>query len=1461
MKNKYLKYIYALIIFYLVWLIFIPLGFRLIIKPVLNLIKPIANVEIIRPRLHTGILPNIKFKADKITLLNKDNSSAFEITKPKLNVRIIPFLAGKVHINSFEGVNIDAKLNLKDKLYLGDYPILIPEKKIDLKINRIKIKKLDIMLDETNSKHVLSGDNLYFKTTRRAFVCSGKSALKSNQNTAFINYNVNFPRYKNLRNTKFDINVLNLNLQPFSNLISNLTNNEVTSMFGTINLSSNNKNLTANLDKIKICFKDKYRDIILPETFKIESKHKIKENGFKIKTLTADGKNIHASLKGEIKSIFSQKPFFNLQVDIKPSDMRAGALMLPPIITPDINIPKLKQYPFYADISGKMKIKGKFPEPDITGDIKVTNGVLIRPIPNTTKGADINIKFIGKQLLLDVVVPAGGKEVVYVSGDIMVYGDKYAHLKVKSSQNVNLGVAEFALNPIHEVFCFMLGPVPIMDINGLGNVDIRIEGTKKDPHIWGDFNFKNTSARFLEINNMVLERANGNLNFNDQNAHFKNDTGILHGKKVTVDGVCTLFGDLDFNVTANNQNLNDLYKILTTSPMLKDIKSIVPVLTNIKGSSDFFLNLKGKLLDINDLKINENVLPKGFIKLLGNSVNIENLTVKNLKGQINFNKKDCDFDLNGNLSSGSKSTIIGFIKDNIADIDINTPKLYVNDLSPKSFKFLDPLYVKLKAHYKGPLNEIEIGGIDAIIDILHDFKPVKNSKINSGKILLKNSNLNISNLKGKIKQNPFNVNLRADNIGNKKLNLTNAKINGNINCKSFDLTAINAIIQANIMSYDIQKELNKLYFKSGTADIWAKIRNSRTDATINIHPAKMNYLLYKNTKKENVITPINLISGQITIRNNLLKLNKINTLVDEMPVLLYGEIKNIYQNPQYNIKLHSKLMQKTFDKYWNSYNIYPIKTNGDILYYANILGNKTRTKIKSDVKIEANSSIYYMGATIGDSINPITVNIDADIDKTGWIKLNKFKYNKLISSQNHKQTILPLVSMHGQLKNLGKIFEFHNFIIKTENPTNANLFNIIFKKPTIKQGYFTSNLKMNGRSDRPKIIGKLDVNNLEMPYLNTTVKGLNINFKPDVITLTTKGTVLDNYIMGNINIKNNLVPPYRINNADIYINDLNIDSSMNQLKQLELKGISSAISTDIDTSGTTLIHSILLNNVKIRAGIVRIRNIKASNLIANCSMNEKMQLSVDKFKFNMASGTISGKIKYNLLNNLTNMELNANKVNANELSIALFDLPNQIFGSLTGAIELNFKATNDTTRLSTLSGYGTFNVSKGRMPKLGSLEYLLRAGNLIKGGITSLSMNGIIDIITPMKTGEFSGIKGRLRIKDGIAKTVEIQTIGKNLNLYMAGSLNLSNQNADMHVYGQLSRKISTILGAAGNISLNTLFNKIPWISLDNNSPLINDLNKIPGIELSNKSTRRFMVEILGDINGENFVKSFKWIN
>ena len=82
-----------------------------------------------------------------------------------------------------------------------------------------------------------------------------------------------------------------------------------------------------------------------------------------------------------------------------------------------------------------------------------------------------------------------------------------------------------------------------------------------------------------------------------------------------------------------------------------------------------------------------------------------------------------------------------------------------------------------------------------------------------------------------------------------------------------------------------------------------------------------------------------------------------------------------------------------------------------------------------------------------------------------------------------------------------------------------------------------------------------------------------------------------------------------------------------------------------------------------------------------------------------------------------------------------------------------------------------------------------------------------------------------------------------------------------MEVLGILSKKISTVFGAVGNISINTLFNIIPGIDLNKDSKLIEKINKIPGLELNDKNFRKFVAEIKGNINAEGYVKSFQWIN
>lgn len=1449
MRKKYLKYIYGIVIFYFIWLICIPVGFKFAIKPLLAQLDD--NIKVENLCLHTSLFPNLTFTANEIGLKNNDGSPALDITKFQFSIKILPIVIGKLHINSFEGEDLVARFILKDKLYLGEYAIELPEQQVKSQIDRIKLNKLNISLDENDNHHILNGRNIYFKKKKKTLIFHTSSEIISQGSKSYAYFDVNLPNNKNFKKTKFNIVIKNLDIAPFSAIAETFTKNikgyEIDSLCGLINLKSNNKKLVSDITNLKISFKDKISSMIFPSRLDISGDYKIENNLIKIRRIMAESDKLHAQVNGKIKNFTTLKPHFDIGVTIDKSDIREGALLLPPIITPDINIPKLKGYPFYGIIIGSMKIKGDFPEPNIYGKIKVTEGILEKPIPNTTKGADIGIEFVGKKLILDVDVPAGGNEMVTVDGDIAVYGDKFAHLDIKSTPSVSLETAEFVVNRLHEIFCFVVGPVPIMNITGQGNIDIKVVGTKKNPHIWGDFNFKNANASFIEVKNLTLENADGNLNFDNQKAHFINHTGTLHGQKATIDGTCSLYGELDFDVTANNQNLNDLYITLTQSPMFVDLQEIVPPISNIEGKSDFFLNLKGKLIDIKDLKLNENVIPKGYIKLLGNSMTIERMPIKGVNGIINYDKTNCDFDLQSIISANSVTKVKGSIKNNIADLNIESPRLLVNDFDRENLRFLDNLYIKLNAKYKGKINEIETGKIDAVIDILGDKNPVKNLKIQSGKITLKNSVLNIFKLNGMLRQNPFNVDLSVRNIDKKNFNLLNSHISGSFNCKKFDLTTINSIAKSKIIPNNIQKELKNLHFKSGITSVFVKIFNGNMNGTVNFNNTELEYIMGKTH------IPISFRDGQFQIKNNSLRIKQFVGYIDEMPLNINGQIDNIIRNPQYKIDLNTKLVQQVFDKYWNASNIYPIKTSGNITCSVSANGNKSNSHIKSEMLLNEGANIYYMGATFGDETTN-KIDLDTNIDKSGMIKLNKLNYYKMIKSKHS-----PVLSIKGNLKPIGKIYEFRNLSVKTETPANANLFNIIFKKPTIKKGTFTSDLKINGTSLHPKVLGQFNATGIEMPYINTSVKDVAINFEPATVHAVTKGSVLDNYITVDANIKNHFTPPYKINSAEIYINNLDLNNSLNQLKQLELKGLSSAIDAG-DSSGANIIHSLLFDNLKIKAGNVQIKNIKTTNLEALCSLNEKMIMSVDSFKFNIANGIVTGKLNYNLLNNFMQMELDAKDVNANSLTYALFDIQNQIFGSLTGHIDLSCNATNDKTKLTTLNGTGNFNVAEGRMPKLGSLEYLLKAGNLIKGGITGLTMNSIIDIITPMKTGNFSSISGRIRIKDGIAKTVEINSSGKNLNLYIIGNLNLYTSIADMRIFGQLSRKVSTILGAAGNISLNTLFNKIPGISLDGDNPLVKDLNKIPGIELSNTSSRKFMVEILGDINGDDFVKSFKWI-
>ena len=118
-------------------------------------------------------------------------------------------------------------------------------------------------------------------------------------------------------------------------------------------------------------------------------------------------------------------------------------------------------------------------------------------------------------------------------------------------------------------------------------------------------------------------------------------------------------------------------------------------------------------------------------------------------------------------------------------------------------------------------------------------------------------------------------------------------------------------------------------------------------------------------------------------------------------------------------------------------------------------------------------------------------------------------------------------------------------------PSDAKIFNIIFRKPFMKQGVFTSDLVLNGTSLNPKILGRMDITSIDIPFFDSTIRDINLNFKPDKIYIKSKGTVLTNEIQLDAQMKNNLISPYTVDTVNVKLADLDINKITDTLRDLE----------------------------------------------------------------------------------------------------------------------------------------------------------------------------------------------------------------------------------------------------------------------------------------------------------------------
>ncbi len=1448
MLNK--KFIISLIGIYIFWLLILPQIITNGAKVVCNNYSHNSNyeIQIINPKTKLSLLPNGTFNAEEIVIKAKNNSAQANIHNFKTNLRLLPLLSGRFHINNINISKIILSATLAENLEL-DKDFFNKIETTPLKIDSVNIGEFEASLyqKEIKAPIIYNGKGFVYERKNRYVKLQNNSALNVNGKISKVTSNLYLPKNNDINKTVFDIEVENIDIAPLKPYFKHHLPQDLQELHGNVNINANKKGCTIILNDCGIIMQDAAKSIIFPDKLTLKSKFNIKRNYIDFENVDIEAKNINIFIGGRISDYFGKvMPTLDLNIRLNKSRVEDIIKMLPAFKVEEIDVYQLKKHGFYGETLANFSIKGRLPEPNITGDIYINDGILIKPIPNTSKGATIKLNLNGKHVNFDVLVPAGGLEKVWVKGSQELYNIKYADLTVKSTDSVDLKVAQDVVIPLHKILNFIIGPVPIMDINGKGNIDIIVKGNRKNPHVWGIFNIVNGTAGFNDISDLKMTNADAVLKFSDQNASFVSKKGFVNEKDFSIKGVCDLSGKFDFDILSNNQPTAILYKSIRTSKIIPDIQNKLPQIDSISGITDLNLKVYGTIKNIDDIEFNRNIFAKGDINLKNNNFIIQNIKIDNTDASIKLDNLNAIGDITANVGN-LPLTIKAKVKENYADLVLDIPKLnpnfLISDEVTRQKQYLP--YVSVKGKYNGEINNIDFEKLNIYTSILGSTPASKIKYESGGKISITNNKIQVKGVKGYINnnQNTFDTNIV---INNAFTEIPDA--NGYIKIKTPDVSLFNDILISDLIPEQFKNFTKNFEFQKGALNLNTKFTNSKINTTADLGGISFIYLPLE--------MPIEIINGNLAIRNNSLRLNKINLLADKMPILADGDIKDIFDKRNFNIYINSKPQQEFIDKYINKNQIYPIKIKGDIVYWIKLKGNPDSFDLKAQMDMSKNSSLYHFGATIGDIENAIVVSIDSRISDGNNHKIKEFSYDKMIDSQSGRQTRLNMLKAWGGVKIHKDDLAFDNLHIKTSHPTDARIFNIIFRKPNIKQGQFTSDLKFNGKLSDAKVLGDFHIFETNIPFLDTNMKNIELVFKDKIIEFDSKGDVMGNDITFDGVMKNKLTTPYQIEKANLYTKDLNLNQLVEKLKIAEVDNISTFESLE----GFDL-NQIIAKNFKFKADNIQLRNIHATNFEALTSLSEKGVLDVNNFKFNIAQGTLGGKYSYNLNTNDMGVNLRADNISANDLTWALFDLNNQIYGDLTGDVNLTCNGSDFNRCMETLSGNTIFNVKDGRMPKLGSLEYLLKAGNLVKGGLTGISINSVIDLISPSKTGDFKDIFGSVRIKDGVARNIEITTKGDDLSLFVSGTYNFATSIADMEVLGLLSRKISTMLGPIGNVSINTLFNVIPGIDLSKDSPVLERINKIPGIELSSKTYRKFIAEIKGNINGEDYVTSFKWIN
>lgn len=1398
------------------------------------------KIEFIQPKTNFDISFNLTSKAKTIEIYNQDKTVKFAtLENPSFTFKPIGFLFNRAYLKNISADNIVIKIK-RDKNGNIDLFNSINKKFYQNFNKNIKLTRLNSNIKNTNiffidnhnttSQTKLNSKDLIINYSKRKKYLNIKhtgtieTTIKSNTQIANLYTEITSNKLSEKDNLKLDIDLNNVDLSIFSNIAKKYISKDINKTEGKIDFKIKTKNSIHNLEaQIKnptFIFNNKkispYKKGINISSLIVFSKNSIDLNNLIIK---AQELQVNSGVK--ITNISTKKPHIELDSEIINTQINNLFHFIPDnaIYYRPSGIPTLKKSNFHGLANGKVNLK-LYPL-NIYGNLKIEN-IHIPNYPKPYKQNDVNIGFLGDKAKIYTRIYTPDNEYVLVDGISNLDNSLWGKYTVRSTSKIDLTYAKLYLVPIQQIIGFNIGPVPIMNISGYGNININTQGTINDAQIFGSFNAYNATATMQGLD-AKLTNGKCKLTFENRDINFKEIGGLIDGSKFILTGKGNTKGEVELNAKLNNAQTSKILKTFNNSIITKPYTKLTKNIVSIKGIIEADINLKGKIVNYENPKFLEALIPSGKIILKDNEIQFKNsLKLNTLEGIINFGiSQNAKLQFNINNSA---FTIEADSKDDISKISKGNNFNITTNIFSNKISFAD---ITKEIAYIKTLNETQKKIINQLCQV--DFY-TKLSLLSKGVISLNEINLN------NFKHSGYLIGLNDSSVKDIKFNSGIIKFNNNKAIfDNIDIAFKNGQIKANgnIFNIDTNKPLGDL-----------------TIALKNISLEKLNEL---NSKFK--IKKIDINNGKILFKNQDIKLDSISLNYEQTPLFFNATLKNIYETKILDANFSTIINEYSADNIINPYLVSPLKITGELPIKGYFRGDSESYGLDFSTILPKNSDVSFSGANIGD-INykrevQGKVNVSQNIAKIQSLKLIKY-----IANQNKKINPLTALKINGQIIQKNDLILYDNFKIETNSPINVRILNLIFKKSLLKKGNFDCDIVLNGDLKLPKTSGKINFYDLDIPLYNTTLDNIKINISDKFID----GIILAKNKQSDFNIKihalNKLIAPYIVKDFIIVSNKLDIDDVLLNITPNQNK-------TDITPKAQLALkpEDVIIEKGSFEFRDVQYQKINAKNLKGNLNYKNNT-LNLKNILFDIAQGVIVANGKYDIKSTNLNLEAKMKDCDSNILTQDFLNLPNQIFGNIDGSIILSGKNLHTYEGINSIKSEIDFSINNGKMPKLGSLEYLLRAGNLFKNGILGLSLNNLIEALTPYKTGEFEKISGNLTINNGEIETLNIFSKGKNLSLYLDGNYSILENFADIKIYGKLSQNITNALGAIGNASINQLVETLTQVKRNKNEKNIklqNTLDKIPTIENEN-SPRYFKARVLGDINKDNYIKNFDWI-